>query len=51
VGPGVSESSDPASPRRFDQTALFSRKQWLPDRFCPGQIMAAPHLTVTTVHS
>src|SRR6185437_8139514 len=33
-----SESSNPASPHHADQTALFSRKQWLPDRFCAAQI-------------
>ncbi len=44
-----SESSNPASPHYADQTALFSRKQWLPDRFCAAQIKADPHLTVTTV--
>jgi acyl-homoserine-lactone acylase len=46
-----SESSNPASPHYADQTALFSRKQWLPDRFCPAQIKADPNLTVTTVRS
>ncbi len=46
-----SESSSPASPHYADQTALFSRKQWLPDRFCAAQIKADPHLTVTTVRS
>jgi acyl-homoserine-lactone acylase len=44
-----SESSNPASPNFADQTRLFSRKQWLPDRFCPAQIAADPHLTVITV--
>ena len=41
----------PASPHYADQTALFSRKQWLPDRFCAAQIKADPNLTVTTVRS
>jgi acyl-homoserine-lactone acylase len=44
-----SESSNPASPHFADQTKLFSRKQWLPDRFCPAQIAADPHLKVITV--
>ena len=44
-----SESSNPASPHYADQTRLFSRKQWLPDRFCQSQIMADPQLKVTTV--
>jgi len=46
-----SESSSPASPHHADQTARFSRKQWLPDRFCAAQIAADPHLTITTVRS
>ncbi len=46
-----SESSNPASPHYADQTALFSRKQWLPDRFCAAQIAADPHLKVVTVSS
>jgi acyl-homoserine-lactone acylase len=44
-----SESSNPASPHHADQTRLFSRKQWLPDRFCAAQIADAPGLRVTTV--
>jgi len=44
-----SESANPVSPHYADQTRLFSRKQWLPDRFCQSQIMADPHLQVTTV--
>jgi acyl-homoserine-lactone acylase len=46
-----SESTSPVSSRHFDQTKLFSRKQWLPDRFCAGQIARAPGLTVTRVTS
>lgn len=33
-----SESDDPSSPHHADQTVLFSRKQWVPDTFCPGAI-------------
>jgi acyl-homoserine-lactone acylase len=44
-----SESSNPASPHFADQTKLFSKKQWLPDRFCAAQIAADPNLQVTTV--
>jgi len=40
VQPGVAHYAD--------QTALFSRKQWLPDRFRAAQISSDPHLTVTT---
>jgi acyl-homoserine-lactone acylase len=43
-----SESSNPASPHYADQTRLFSRKQWLPDRFCEAQITADPQLKITT---
>lgn len=46
-----SESSNPTSPHFADQTMLFSHKQFLPDRFCPAQIMSDPHLSVTTVRS
>jgi len=46
-----SESSNPASPHFADQTKLFSNKQFLPDRFCPKQIAADPHLQVVTVTS
>jgi acyl-homoserine-lactone acylase len=44
-----SESSNPASPHFADQTKLFSKKQFLPDRFCPSQIAADPNLQLTTV--
>jgi acyl-homoserine-lactone acylase len=44
-----SESSNPASPHFADQTKLFSKKQWLPDRFCPAQIAADPNLQTVTV--
>jgi acyl-homoserine-lactone acylase len=46
-----SESSNPASPHFADQTKLFSKKQFLPDRFCQSQIAADPHLQVVTVTS
>jgi acyl-homoserine-lactone acylase len=44
-----SESSNPTSPHFADQTKLFSKKQFLPDRFCPQQIAADPNLRVVTV--
>jgi acyl-homoserine-lactone acylase len=44
-----SESSDTTSPHYADQTALFSHKQMLPDRFCTQQIMSDPHLQITYV--
>src|SRR5262249_50059824 len=46
-----SESSNPTSPHFADQTKLFSKKQFLPDRFCQSQISADPHLQVATVRS
>ena len=44
-----SESPNPSSSHFADQTKLFSKKQFLPDRFCPAQIAADPNLRVTTV--
>lgn len=44
-----SESSNPASPHFADQTKLFSKKRFLPDRFCPSQIAADPNLQTVTV--
>jgi acyl-homoserine-lactone acylase len=46
-----SESSNPSSPHFADQTKLFSKKQFLPDRFCQSQIAADSHLQVVTVRS
>jgi acyl-homoserine-lactone acylase len=44
-----SESSNPTSPHFADQTKLFSKKMFLPDRFCEAQINADPNLQVVTV--
>jgi acyl-homoserine-lactone acylase len=44
-----SESASSASPHHFDQTLLFSHKQWLPVEFCESQIASDPHLRVTKV--
>ena len=44
-----SESSNPVSPHFADQTKLFSKKEFLPDRFCPAQIAADPNLQAVTV--
>jgi len=44
-----SESSNPTSPHFADQTKLFSKKQFLPDPFCPKQIAADPNLRVVAV--
>ena len=46
-----SESSNPASAHFADQTKLFSKKEFLPDRFCQSQIAADPNLQVVTVSS
>jgi acyl-homoserine-lactone acylase len=45
-----SESANPASPHYRDQTALFSRKQWVTERFTEAEINADPHLQTTTLH-
>ncbi|MFF0739563.1 penicillin acylase family protein [Streptomyces sp. NPDC004111] len=41
------QSSNPASPHYSDQTRLFSRKQWVAERFTRAEIAAAPSLRVT----
>ena len=44
-----SESANPASAHYSDQTVLFSRKQWVTERFTEAQINADPWLQVTTL--
>ncbi|WP_229898230.1 penicillin acylase family protein [Streptomyces finlayi] len=44
------QSSNPTSPHYTDQTRLFSRKQWVEERFTPAEIAADPALKVTTLH-
>jgi len=44
-----SESANPASAHYSDQTVLFSRKQWVTERFTEAQINADPQLRVTTL--
>lgn len=46
-----SESSNPSSPHHADQTALFSRGQWVTERFTDAEINAAPHLNTTVLHN
>ncbi|MGA5821535.1 penicillin acylase family protein [Kitasatospora sp. NPDC094028] len=41
------ESANPASPHYTDQTALFSRKQWVTERFTEAEIKASPALETT----
>jgi acyl-homoserine-lactone acylase len=45
------ESTNPASPHYTDQTRLFSRKQWVTERFTQAEIADDPALKVTTLHS
>ncbi len=45
-----SESANPASPHYSDQTALFSRGQWVTERFTEAEISADPQLQTTTLH-
>jgi acyl-homoserine-lactone acylase len=44
-----SESANPDSPHHLDQTELFSRKQWVIDRFSEADIDASPALQVSIV--
>jgi acyl-homoserine-lactone acylase len=37
-----SESTDPTNPHYADQTALFSKKRWVRDRFCPAAVEDSP---------
>jgi len=36
-----SQSSEPSSPHYSDQTALYSKKQWVTERFCESAVRAA----------
>ena len=45
-----SQSANPASPHYRDQTVLFSRKQWVTERFTEAQINADPKLQTENVH-
>jgi acyl-homoserine-lactone acylase len=44
-----SQSADPTSPHYSDQTALYSRKGWVTERFCDRDILASPHLLIVEV--
>jgi acyl-homoserine-lactone acylase len=46
-----SESANPDSPHHADQTVLYSRKQWVTERFTQAQINADPHLQTTILRS
>ncbi|MEU9189005.1 penicillin acylase family protein [Streptomyces sp. NPDC048484] len=43
------QSTNPASPHYTDQTRLFSRKQWVTERFTAAEIANDPSLKVTTL--
>ncbi len=45
-----SESANSTSPHYSDQTALFSRGQWVTERFTEAEINADPRLQTTTLH-
>ncbi|MFA1550534.1 penicillin acylase family protein [Actinomadura chokoriensis] len=44
-----SQSADPTSPHYADQTRLFSKKQWVTERFCSSEVDKAPGLKVVTL--
>lgn len=46
-----SQSPDPTNAHYADQTLLFSKKQWLVDRFCEDQIKADPSLRTQVLRS
>jgi acyl-homoserine-lactone acylase len=46
-----SQSENPRSRHRADQTRLFSRKRWVRGRFCESQIRRSPALKVRRVRS
>jgi acyl-homoserine-lactone acylase len=46
-----SESANPASPHYRDQTLLFSRKQWVTERFTETEIDTDPQLSITTLRN
>jgi acyl-homoserine-lactone acylase len=43
------ESANPTSPHYSDQTALFSHRQWITERFTEAEILADPQLRITVV--
>jgi acyl-homoserine-lactone acylase len=44
-----SQSGDPTSPHYSDQTKLYSRKQWVTERFCERDVLASPQLRVVHI--
>jgi acyl-homoserine-lactone acylase len=43
---GYSQAEEPSSPHHADQTALYSQKRWVTERFCEADILSSPALTV-----
>jgi acyl-homoserine-lactone acylase len=41
-----SQSEEPSSPHRTDQTELYSQKSWVRQRFCESDILASPALQI-----
>ncbi len=44
-----SQSADPASAHHSDQTELYSRKEWVTERYCEKDVLASPSLEVVRV--
>jgi acyl-homoserine-lactone acylase len=44
-----SQSDDPGSPHHTDQTELFSRKEWVAERFCETDILSSPALEIIDI--
>ncbi|MFI6094712.1 penicillin acylase family protein [Lentzea sp. NPDC051213] len=44
-----SQSTDPTSPHHNDQTRLFARKQWVSERYTPGEISSSRQLRVDVI--
>jgi acyl-homoserine-lactone acylase len=45
-----SQSENPKSPYFDDQTKLFSRSQWVKERFCEADILHSPALRIVVLH-
>jgi acyl-homoserine-lactone acylase len=43
---GYSQAEEPSSPHHDDQTALYSQKRWVTERFCEKDILSSPELQV-----
>ncbi|MCO1582013.1 penicillin acylase family protein [Crossiella sp. SN42] len=44
-----SQAADPTSPHHFDQTELYVRKGWVPERFTRTEILKAPGLRTDVI--